>query len=374
MDGARGRGRRPPSHFGVLGFVLRATATLALLVPGGCNDGRADEAVEQPRPVRTLVIGPSGAEPLRYTGVVRARIESELGFRVGGKITERLVDAGDRVRRGQPLMRLDPVDLGLAATAAGDRLRAAEASAARAAADEARLRGLVEAGAISASAYDSALAARRTTAAELGAARAGAREAANQRAYATLVADADGIVMDVLAEPGQVVSAGAPVLRLGRAGAPEAVVAVPETDVARLPRSGQAQLYGSPIRLPAVLREVSGAADPATRTFEARYQLTGRSNPPLGTTITVSLPTQEPPALAVPLAAVHDRGRGPGVWDMRDGRVSFRPVRVVSFDEETARIAPGALRVGDRIVALGANLLREGQAVKAVDATTRPGS
>lgn len=344
----------------------RPLAALISLALASCGSGNAESPVEPPL-VRTLVVGAASAAPIRYTGVVRARIESDLGFRVGGKITERLVDPGERVRRGQPLMRLDATDLGLAAAVAADRLRAAQAEATRAAADEARLRRLVEAGAVSRSAYDAALAAARSSAANLSAARSGASEAANQRSYGTLFADADGVVTDVLAQPGQVVSAGAPVVRLARAGGREAAVAVPETQLATLPREGRAFLYGSGVPLPARLREVAGSADGLTRTYDARFAL-GAADTPLGATVTVELPRRTAPQLAVPLTSIHDAGRGAGVWLVRSGRVTFRPVTIAALGEETATIAASGLSPGDRIVALGAQLLREGEAVRVAGA------
>jgi len=339
----------------------RSAAPLIFLMLAACSSGATDAP---PAPlVRTLVVGQAEAAPLRYTGVVRARIESDLGFRVGGKIVERLVDPGQHVRRGQALMRLDVTDLGLAASAATDRLRAAQAEATRAAAEEARLRRLAEAGAVSRSAYEAALAAAQSARANLSAAGAGADEAANQRGYATLLADADGVVTDVLAQPGQVISAGTPVVRLARAGDREAAVAVPEIQVATLPRVGRAVLYGSDRPLAARLREVAGAADPLTRTYDARFALAG-SDLPLGATVTVELPRTGASRLAVPLSSLHDGGRGPGVWVVRSGRVTLRRVQVAALGEETASIAPGALAPGDRIVALGAHLLREGQPVR----------
>lgn len=337
---------------------------LACLMLAGC--GR-DEATPDPSPlVRTALIGRAASGGLTsYTGTVRSRIESDLGFRVSGKITERLVDPGAYVHRGQPLMRIDAADLTLAAGGSADRLRAAQADASRAAADEARLRGLVEAGAISASAYDAALAAKRSSAAGVSAARAAAGQAGNERGYATLIADADGVVLDVLAQPGQVVAAGTPVVRLGRAGPREALVAVPETALASLPRVGVATLYGQAGDFAARLREVAGAADPLTRTFAARYTLAGGDAAPLGTTVTVTLRAAGGAAQAVPLASLYDPGTGPGVWVVgRDRRVAFRRVSVAALQEEQAMLAPASLRTGERIVALGAQLLRPGEQVR----------
>jgi RND family efflux transporter MFP subunit len=347
--------------------LVHSAAPLILLTLAACGAGNAAQP-QAPPLVRTLVVGQADSAPLRYTGVVRARIESDLGFRVDGKIVQRLVDPGQSVRRGQALMRLDVTDLGLAASAAVDRLRGAQAEATRARAEEARLRRLVEAGAVSRSAYDVALAAAQSTEANLSAARSSSAQAANQQGYATLFADADGVVTDVLAQPGQVVSAGAPIVRLARAGEREAAVAVPETQVATLPRVGRAILYGSDTPLTARLREVAGAADPSTRTYDARFTLAA-PNLPLGATVTVELARATASLLAVPLSSLHDGGAGPGVWVVKAGRVTFRPVQVAALGEESASIAGGALAPGDRVVALGAQLLREGVPVRVGEAT-----
>lgn len=346
-----------------------STTLCALCLPVILLVACAPDAAPPPAPaalVRTVVVGAAAAAETTLTGVVAARTESALGFRVGGKIAARLVDPGARVRRGQPLLRLDPTDLALAATGAAERLRAAEADAARAAADERRLSGLVAGGAISASAYDTAVAAARATAATLAAVRSAAREAGNQRRYATLAADTNGIVTEVMAQPGQVVAAGTPVVRLAAAGAREAVVAVPETALAGLPRTARATMMGGATSA-ARLREVAGAADPATRTYAARYTLLGpAAAAPIGATVTLGLTRGGAGAggAVLPLGALYDGGRGPGVWVVRRGRVALRPVRVVALSEESAELAAGALRPGERVVALGVQLLREGQAVR----------
>lgn len=338
-----------------------------------CGAGAADPG---PRPpiVETMLVPRAGqaggVASARYTGVVQARIASDLGFRVDGKIAQRLVDAGQSVTRGQILMRLDPADLGLAAVAARERQRAAEAEAGRTAADVTRLQGLVEAGAVSAATYDAAVAAQRVAAATFEAARSAAREAGNRQRYAVLVADSDAIVTDVLAQPGQVVSAGTPVIRLGRAGAREAMIAIPETAKAMLPRMATARLYGSSADVPARLREVAGAADPLTRTFAARYVLSGAGAvAPLGSTVTITVPAKARGGSVrpdfLPQGALHEAGAGPGVWVVgRDGRVRLRRVRLAGFADEAVMLAPGALRPGERIVVLGAHLLHEGDAVR----------
>jgi RND family efflux transporter MFP subunit len=350
--------------------VLTATALLA-----ACS---ADPAAEAPPPlVQVAVVQPDSfsATGDAYTGTVRARTESALGFRVPGKIAARLVNSGERVRVGQPLFRLDAEDLGLAAAAASSRMRAAEADAGRAVADEARLRPLVATGAVSSSAYDGARAARDAAAANLAAARAAAANAANERGYATLVADADGVVAEVLADAGQVVAAGTPVLRLARVGAREAQVSVPETAVTRLPRSAQAQVYGAAAPLAATLREVAGAADPLTRTFAARYVLSGPVEAaPLGATVTVRVRSGASGAVRVPMAAIVDQGEGPGVWIIgADEKIHFRTAQPLRLTEEEALLPAAALPPGTRIVALGGQVLHEGQKVRvAAPTAARP--
>jgi RND family efflux transporter MFP subunit len=345
----------------LFGIALSGAALLA-----GCSAGTPAEA---PAPLvetaRAQVDGPLSGDA--YTGTVHARVESTLAFRVPGKIVARLVDAGAHVRAGQPLLRLDARDLGLAASAAADKVRAAEADAARTAADEARLRPLVATGAIAPSTYDGARAARDAAAATLSAARAAAANAANERGYAVLVADADGVVTEVLAEAGQVVGAGTPVLRLARSGAREALVAVPETALATLPKSAQATVYGRSAPVTATLREVAGAADPLTRTFAARYVLAGApEEAPLGATVTVRLAgTAAAAAVRVPLGALVDRESGQGVFVIRpDMRLRFQPLRPLRLTEEEALVPAAALPPGTRVVALGGQLLRPGQKVR----------
>jgi len=361
-------------------MAARSNIAMAVAFAGmawltGCSaQPEQDEA--SPPLVRVAIAQPDsvGAASDAYTGTVKARIESALGFRVPGKIAERLVSSGEHVRAGQPLFRLDARDLGLAASSAADRVRAAEADAARATADEARLRPLVATGAISSLAYDGAKAARDAAVANLSAARAGAANAANQRGYATLVADTDGVVTEVLAEPGQVVAAGTPVLRLARAGPREAAVAVPETAVAHLPRDAQAQVYGATGILSATLREIAGAADPLTRTFAARYVLGGAPDAiPLGATVTVRVQAGASGAVRVPLAAVVDLGKGSGVWTIsKDAIVHFRHAQPQRLTEEEALLPPAALPPGTRIVALGGQDLHEGQKVRLAAQGTRP--
>lgn len=354
----------------ILPLAAFASGSAALLA--GCSVSAPDQPAE-PLVATAMAQGEGSNAGDAYTGTVHARSESVLAFRVPGKIVARLVDAGAHVRAGQPLYRLDARDLGLAASAAADKVRAAEADAARTAADEARLRPLVATGAISPATYDGARAARDAAAASLSAARAAAANASNERGYAVLAADADSVVTEVLAEAGQVVAAGAPVLRLSRSGAREALVAVPETALAVLPKSAQATVYGRSAPVTATLREVAGAADPLTRTFAARYVLSGApEDAPLGATVTVRLPGAASATSRVPLAALVDLGKGQGVWTVQPDRsVRFQRAQPLRLTEEEALFPASALPPGTRVVALGGQLLRAGQKVRLAEGQTR---
>ncbi|PZU56363.1 MAG: efflux RND transporter periplasmic adaptor subunit [Sphingobium sp.] len=361
---------------------MRASSWLVLL-GSGCLVSCGEKDASRPAPlVATVTAAPAAsARADALTGEVRARYDSTLSFRVGGQIIDRPVRLGQMVRRGQVLAQLDASDLALGATEAAAQASAAErqvaaarAAAARAASDERRLRPLVGAGGIAPQQYDAARATAEASSADLAAAearltatRAAARSAGNQRRYASLVADADGVVAELLAEPGQVVAVGQPVVRVARSGGRDAVVAVPEDRRGQLPARAVASVYGGG-RYDATLRELSAAADPRTRTYEARYMLAGAPAAlPVGSTVTLNLggdATAGVGRLALPLGALLDRGRGFSVWTVRpDSTVTLRRVRVASVDGETA-VIQGGLRAGERVVALGAHLLAEGQKVR----------
>src|SRR5438046_3732851 len=321
----------------------------------------------QPELVRIVVIGSSSGMDPAFTGVISARVQSNLGFRVPGNITKRLVDTGQSVRAGQPLMTIDRTDYVHAITARTETVSAAKAKAVQAAADEARYRGLVKSGAVSASIYDQIKAASDAAQAELAAATAQEQVARDEGGYSQLVADADGIVIETLAEPGQVVMAGQTVVKLAHSGPREAAVNLPETFRPALGSVAYAGLYGSTMRFPVRLRQLSGAADPQTRTFEARYVLDGAAaNAPLGVTVPVHLSGDAgADALQVPIASVLDQGKGPGIWLLNpsSSTVSFQPVQVRQLGEDLATIS-GNLHPGQQVVALGVHLLRDGERVR----------
>src|SRR5947208_9982066 len=180
-----------------------------------------------------------------FTGIIAARVQINLGFRVAGKIVERLVNVGQQVKAGQPLMRIDETDLRLAVTAKRNAVAAARASVVQTDADEQRYAKLVRDGWASRQRYEQAKAASDTAGAQLAAAQAEARLAENEATYSVLVADADGTVVETLGEPGQVVTAGQTVIRLSQAGPREAVVALPETIRPALGSAAEASVYGS---------------------------------------------------------------------------------------------------------------------------------
>jgi RND family efflux transporter MFP subunit len=283
---------------------------------GGCHHAEpADPRTDPPLVLAATVIADASTHP-RFTGVVAARVESELGFRVAGKVTARLFDVGQHVRRGQVLMRLDPNDLTLGVTAGEGEAAAARAHSVQADADLARLDGLVKVGAISAQDFDRARATADAARAQLNAAVAQVSMARNAGNYAELSADVDGIVVRRSADEGQVVAAGQSVITVAKDGPREAAIDLPETVRPELGSDAIATLYGQRTKSAAKLRELSLAADPMTRTFAARYVLAGdAANAPLGSTITVELTKNgDASQTALPMGALYDRGEGPGVW------------------------------------------------------------
>jgi RND family efflux transporter MFP subunit len=351
---------------GLLIPVLGAVAFVTLSLPA-----REASAVSDPRqepPIVRLVTAAQVTGSERgFTGIVGAKVQSNLGFRVAGKIVERLVNVGDQVKAGQPLMRIDETDLRLALTAKRNAAVAARASVVQLDADERRYANLVGNGWVSRQRYEQAKAASDTAEAQLAAAEAEARVAENEATYSVLVADADGTVVETLGEPGQVVSAGQTVVRLAQAGPREAVVALPETIRPAIGSVAEASVYGSDgRRYTAHLRQLSDSADAQSRTYEARYVLDGEAAAaPLGTTVTIWLARQASQLeIQVPLGAVFDDGGRTGVWilDSATSTVRFRPIKLVRVTGETAVIS--GLSSGESIVSLGAHLLQEGARVR----------
>lgn len=354
-----------------LGVLVLSAAGITMFAVVSNMPERAASASADPRtaPPLVKVVNATSVPGIEraFTGTIAARVQSNLGFRVPGKIVERLVDDGQEVKAGQPLMRIDDTDLRLALTAKRNAALAARAVFVQARADEKRYATLVKGGlAASPQRYEQAKAALDTAKAQLKAAEAEAKVAENEATYSTLVANADGTVVATLGEPGQVVAAGQTVVQLARSGPREALVVLPETIRPAIGSEAEASVYGSNGRSAARLRQISDAADAQTRTYEARYVLEGEAaSAPLGATVTITITDSAKQAdVAVPIGAVLDDGGRTGVWviDQDATTVRFAPVKIKRLGEETAVIS--GIDVGQPVVALGAHLLKEGARVR----------
>lgn len=340
-----------------------------LLGASGCDSSKssAQDPRTQTQLVRVARVQSANVSERGFTGLVAARVQSNLTFRVAGKVTERLVDTGQTVHSGQPLMRIDRTDFDNVVAAQQGNAAAAKARLAQATADEARYQPLVATGAVSKSAYDQVKAAADSARALYEAAEAQLKVAQNEGRYSTLVADADGVIMETLAEPGQFVAAGQGVMRLAQSGPREAAVYLPETLRPAIGSAASASLFGLGGRYAARLRQLSDTADPMTRTFEARYVLDGKAaSAPLGATVSLYIPTSgKSNDVVVPLGAIDDRGDGPGVWvvDGQSASVSFHHVKVAELETEGAILGDG-IQPGATVVAMGGYMLHEGQTIR----------
>jgi len=351
----------------IVSFVAASFLALAL---SACGNGEA------PAPLAPKVlVQPAGASSpgvTVYTGEIRARHEVDLSFRVGGKIAARLVDSGMTVKAGQTLARLDPADLQLSRQAAEAQVAAAESEFTTASAERSRYADLLAKRFVSQAAFDAKENAFRSTQARLEQARAQSRISGNQAGYGTLVAEHEGLITAVLADAGQVVSAGQAIFRLARPEEKEVAIAIPEGRLAELKAARQiaVNLWAQPdLVMAGEIRELAAAADPATRTYAARIRLVDPAPAAqLGMTARVILGAPSGAAIVVPLTAVVDHGKGPQVWVVADGKVTIRPVEVAAFREDGAAIASG-LKAGEMVILTGQRRLVDGQAVQAQPAT-----
>lgn len=348
--------------------ALPASWLMVALMTGGCSKTPEEDPRLQPQRVEVFKVKAAEPGSRSFTGTVAARVKSDIGFRIGGKILERSVDLGQRVRKGQLLMRLDSVDLDLSLAAQEANVEAARAKYIQAKADEARYSSaLAKAGAVSLLEYDQTKAALDSAKAQLDAAEAQANVSRNSSGYSSLVADADGVIVGTLAEPGQVVAAGQTIIQLAHDGAREALIHLPEGVRPDLETTASARLHGQEETYQAVLRQRSEAADPASRTYEARFVLEGEAaSAPLGSTVTINLPgrrSADGQTVVVPVGAIHDKGDGPGVWIVNDkSEISYRMITIASVGREEVVVSHGA-NVDENVVALGPHQLHEGQIV-----------
>jgi RND family efflux transporter MFP subunit len=350
---------------------IRPAAALLLGLAACRPEGPAAEAMPPPpRPVQVAEVALSpGMQSSAHTGIVRARREVDVGFRTGGRIATRLVEVGGVVVAGQPLATLDPADLALSLRAAEADLAGAEAQARQAANDATRSRALLAAGHVAAAFDDQRQANARATAERVAAASAALQLARNRLGYTTLLAPSPGVVTALLAEAGQVVPEGQPVLRLADPAERELLVRVPESALPALREAAaEARFWARPdVALPATLREVAPQADTALRTYALRFALPDAPEwVALGMTGTVRLASAAAPAATVPLSALHDRGQGPMVWRvLPQGEIEAVRVSVQRLSEQTAQVA-GPLVQGDLVVALGPQLLDPASRVRIV--------
>lgn len=355
-------------------FATHSALILSLLV-SACSPPPAAPPAPRAVLVRTLGTAADAAQARVYAGEVRARHESELSFRVGGKVLERKVDAGALVQAGQLLARLDPQDARLSSSAAVAQVAAAEAEAGLARAEFKRSEALLQRNFISASALDLRRSALDAAEARLRQAQAQAASTANQQAYTELLADSAGVITEVSVDAGQVVAAGQRVLRLARPGEREVLVHVPESRLAGLAVGAPAtvRLWMAPERsLSGRVREVSPSADRATRTYAVRVAIVDADDLPLGATATVALADGGPAQLALPLAAVTQREGKATVW-LVDAQLKVVPQAVeIAALREDAAILKTALPAGSRVVVAGVHRLIEGESVRPLEAGSAP--
>lgn len=342
---------------------------LSMLALAGCS--RPEPPAQPVRSVRTeLAVQTSATSSHAFAAEIRARLETRLGFRVGGKVTARHVEPGQAVKAGQLLAELDPQDLRLAADAAAAAVVSAQVAADQSASDFERFRELRAQGFISEAELQRRESSLRSAQALLAQARAQASVQANQSGYSRLLAPADGVVTAVLVERASVVQAGQPVLTLATRGPRDVVFHVPEDRVeaarALLGRKGAiaVRLWGRPATLAATLREIAAVADIATRTFQVKAELE-EGEVELGRTAVAALPgASEVGRIRVPLPALFTQGGQTSVWvlDARSMTVHARAVAVAGADGNEALLLSG-LDAGAEVVTAGVHVLGEGQKV-----------
>lgn len=351
--------------------ALSCVGIASVVLLTACSQQAAEPEPE--RAVRTMLIAADSAGFTReYAAEVRARTESRLSFRVGGKVTQRFVNLGDAVRPGQPLAQMDASDLRLGQEAAKAAMLAARTNRDQMGAEYKRFIELREQGFISAAELERRDAALKAAQAQLDQAKAQMDVQANQVGYAVLTSDTAGVVTGIDAEPGMVVGAGTPIIRVAHQGPRDVVFSVPEDQVSSLREAASRQgalsvkFWGSNgAAQPIQLREVSAAADPVTRTFQAKADV-GQADVKLGQTATVLLDLpRRANVIKLPLSAVLEQKGQTTVWVLDPASMSLKsqPVQVAGADGNEVVIS-GGLKPGQEIVTAGVHVLSAGQKVK----------
>lgn len=359
-------------------FTVTAAALTSLLLVAACD--QAAPPPEPIRPVRITTVSPQVYESRSsYTGEVRARYETNLAFRVGGKIVARYVEIGSEVKKGTVLARLDPEDTRLATQNARGQLNAAQANFNQAQTELTRYKKLFESKVVSQAELDRRQNTYNTAEAQLDSARSQMKVAQNQMDYTELHADADGVITAISAEAGQVVASGQTVMKLARPEEKEVVFNVAENrlDELRQATSIALSLWAQPEKEYAgVVREIAPGADPATRTYAVKVSVQAApASMRLGMTSTVSIVRRADASMvALPLAALYQQGDQPAVWiytaaeGASQGTVELRPVRVAAYIEKAVLVADG-LKAGEKVVTAGVHKLIPGQVVRLLPET-----
>ena len=348
-------------------FVWSTLLVAASLLSACSKPVPADEPV---RAVKVMTVGADAQHSsAEYSGEVRARVESRLGFRVGGKIIRRPVELGQRVRAGEVLAQLDPQDYKLTADAARAQLAAAATNRDLATADLRRYKDLREQNFISSAELERRETTLKAAQAQFDQAQAQLTGQGNQVAYTALVADVSGVVTAVDAEVGQVVAAGTPVVRIAQDGARDVVFSVPEDRVqaVRVGSAAQVQLWASQQTLPGTVREVAASADPVTRTYSVKLSMDSKAVLPLGATVTVTaaaLGHGDEPVIKLPTSALLRDGNTSAVWllDTASMTVKLNPIVIATADGNDVVVSSG-LAPGMQVVVAGVHVLQPGQKV-----------
>ncbi len=353
-------------HTKLLPAALTLVAATVLL--SGCS-----RPVPSEEPIRAVKVLTVGVEGMRaggeFAGEVRARVESRLGFRVGGKIVRRQVELGQRVKAGEILAQLDPQDYQLAVQAAKAQVAAALTNRDLAAADFKRYKELRDQNFISGAELERRDAALKAAQAQLDQAQAQGSAQGNQAAYTTLVADVSGVVTSVDAEMGQVVAAGTPVVRIAQDGPRDVVFSVPEDKVAQI-RMGSGvdvRAWGAQTPIHGLVREVAASADPVTRTFGVKVSLPTKDALALGATVSVvpqALDRSGVQVIKLPTSALRQDGQSSAVWvlDTTSMTVKLQPIQIATADGNDVIVA-GGLQPGMQVVSAGVHVLSPGQKV-----------
>ena len=362
---------------------IAAMMATALLLAACSKPAPPDEPI---RAVKVTTVGldsiKSGSE---FAGEVRPRVESRLGFRVAGKIIRRQAELGRRVKAGDVLAQLDPQDYKLAAQAASAQTAAAQTNRDLALADFKRYKSLKDQNFISGAELERRDATLKAAQAQLDQAQAQLAGQSNQSAYTTLVADVSGVITSIDAEPGQVVTAGTPVVRIAQDGPRDVIFAVPEDKVAliKVGSTTDVHMWSSNTQYKGVVREVAASADPVTRTFTVKVGLDAKDTPALGSTVSVIPQAFDRTGVQVvklPTSAFRQDGQNSSVWvlDTATMTVKLQPVVIATADGNEVVVASGLLP-GMQVVVAGVHVLSPGQKVtiykdKAAVAQVKPAS